>query len=210
MSRRRWPWLVAALVYALFWLWYTPLGGPLTEAEIESFAAALARQGGDPQRIDMLRRFMVEDDGRHFLMVNLLDMAEAPPALPATGPEADAGALLDHYMEHMYPALLVRASHPVFAGRALFTALDVSGIDGAESWTRAAVVRYRSRRDMMEIATNPAFGDRHEYKLAALEKTVAFPVRPELHPGDPRLLLALALLALAGLVAALPGRRAPD
>jgi hypothetical protein len=55
-------------------------------------------------------------------------------------------------------------------------------------------MRYRSRRTMMEISTDPAFAGRHDFKLAALDKTIAFPVSPLLNPGDARLLLALALL----------------
>ena len=50
---------------------------------------------------------------------------------------------------------------------------------------------------------NPATSERHEYKLAALEKTIAFPVAPRLFFSDLRLLLALALLALVGLIDAL-------
>jgi hypothetical protein len=186
-------WLIPAMLYAVFWFWYTPLGGPLTAAEMERFAAAIA--GDDPERGARLRRFMTEDTGRQFIMVNLLDMAKAPGELPATGPGASADDLLDHYMEHMYPELLRRASHPLLAGPAVSTAMDVVGIDGAAEWTRVGLMRYRSRRDLLEIATDPRFGARHEYKVAALEKTIAFPIEPQLYLSDLRLLLALVLVA---------------
>jgi len=45
----------------------------------------------------------------------------------------------------------------------------------------------------MEIATNPAFHGSHEFKVAAMRKTIAFPIDPWFHLGDPRLLLALGL-----------------
>ncbi|MEQ8859749.1 MAG: hypothetical protein RIC56_13980 [Pseudomonadales bacterium] len=200
-------WGLAALVYAVFFVWYTPLGGPLTTAEIDHFTSLLTQEGRDPERVAALRRFMEDDDGGQFIMVNLLHMQADPPTLSATGPGADADALLGHYMEHMYPALAQRACHPVFAGTAVYGAMDLVGIEGAETWSQAALMRYRSRRDLLEIATNPAFGGRHEYKLAALEKTIAFPVEPGFYLSDPRLLLALLLLVVAGAIDALLYRR---
>jgi hypothetical protein len=193
-------WGVPVLLWAAFFAWYTNLSGPMTAAEVEAVVARLSAEGRDPVRIATLRRFMEEDTGRQFLMTNLLDAAEAPPALPATGPGADADALLNHYMAHMYPELFRRASHPVYAGAVAFQAMDVAGIAGAESWTRVALMRYRSRRDLIEIATNPAFDERHEYKLAALEKTIAMPTETQIYLSDPRWLLALVLLLLVLIV----------
>ncbi len=154
-------------------------------------------------RVERFRRFFAADTGEQFVMINVLDAAEAPPALPATGPGASADALMNHYMEHMYPELLRRACHPVFMGEAVGDSLDVHGIPGAESWSRAALMRYRSRRDLLEIIDGPSTGERHEYKLAALDKTIAFPVAPRLFLSDLRVLLALGLLALVGLIDAL-------
>jgi len=189
-------WLVPGVLYGAFWYWYTPLGGPLTPTEIEAVVTRLEQGGGDPARIARLRAFMENDDGRHFVMVNYLDMADVPPTLPATGPGATADDLMNHYMEHMYRELFKRACHPVFAGTVVHSALDLAGIDGADEWTRVGLVRYRSRRDMIEIATDPAFGERHDYKIGALDKTIAVPVSPDLYLSDPRFLLALILLAV--------------
>jgi hypothetical protein len=54
-------------------------------------------------------------------------------------------------------------------------------------------MRYRSRRDMVEIAGNSEFQGSHEFKIAAMAKTIAFPLDPWLSLGDPRLLFALIL-----------------
>lgn len=199
LSGRTWLWALPFGLWVLFTIWYTDFKGPLTSAEIERFSARLEAMGAPPDRIQRLRRFMEEDSGRQFIMVNALDLTEEPPTLPATGPGAPAEALMAHYMEHMYPALFRRACHPLFAGLAVFPALDLVGIAGAENWTRVGLMRYRSRRDMLEISTNPVFGGRHEYKVAALEKTIAFPVETQLYLSDPRWLLALLLLAIVGL-----------
>ena len=103
---------------------------------------------------------------------------------------------MDRYMEHMYPELLKRASHPVLFGQATAPALDIWGIEGADQWTTAGLMRYRSRRDMLEIAGNPDFFGPHEFKIASMNKTIAFPADPWMQAGDPRLLLALLLIIL--------------
>ena len=55
--------------------------------------------------------------------------------------------------------------------------------EGMETWTQGAGMRYRSRRDLLEIATNPAFRGSHEFKVAAMRKTIAFPIDPWLQLG---------------------------
>ena len=103
-------------------------------------------------------------------------------------------------MEYMYSAMLRRASHPVFLASAVNTSLDIVGIDGAEDWNLVVVMRYRSRRDLLEIATNPEFLDRHDFKIAALTKTIAYPSESKIYMSDPRVLLVLMLLALVALI----------
>ena len=68
-------------------------------------------------------------------------------------------------------------------------------------------MRYRSRRDMWKIAGDPRFASRHEYKVAALDKTIAFPVQPQLMMSAPRFVLLLLILAALGVVDALIWRR---
>lgn len=199
-SLRVWVWGVPIVLYALFWLWYTPLSGPMTQSEIDEAVAALEDRGTAPETIDLLRTFFEQDDGKSFIIVNILDLAEDPVDLPATGPGASADEIMGHYMEYMWPALFSRASHPIFAGQAVADSVDVVGIEGAEQWGSAALMRYRSRRDMWEISSHPSFRERHDYKVAALEKTIAFPVAPQLVLGDPRFLLILILLAALSLI----------
>jgi hypothetical protein len=207
VNKRLCLWLISLAIYGVFCAWYTNLSGPLSEAEIAQFIARMEQGGASPQRVANLRRFMEEDTGRQFIMINALDMRDDPPDLPATGPDATAAELIDHYMQHMYPAQLARASHPVFFGRAVFDAMDVSGIEGAEHWEHGALFRYRSRRDIVEIATNPAFDERHDYKMGALEKTIAFPVETVLYYSDMRLMLALLLFSLVSIIDLLIYRR---
>lgn len=199
-SVRFWVWCIPLILYGVFWLWYTPLSGPMTQSEIDEIIASLQQRGADQDAVERLRRFFQEDDGQSFIMVNIIDMADDPVDMSATGPDASAEDLMGHYMEYMWPALFSRASHPVFAGQAVGEAMDVVGIEGAMRWDSAALMRYRSRRDLWEISSHPSFRDRHDYKVAALEKTIAFPVSPQLLLGDPRLILFLAIMTVLSLV----------
>lgn len=195
MNRSRMSlWLIGAAVYGVFALWYSNTGGPLTTAEIARYTALFEARGITGEQKQTMTQFMTTDTGRQIIVINNLDLNESPIELPATGPNASAGELIDHYMEHMYPAQLKRASHPVFFGRAISPAIDLSGIVGGQNWDQGALFRYRSRRDLLEIATDPAFSSRHDYKMAALEKTIAYPVESVLYLSDLRLLLLLVLL----------------
>ena len=66
-------------------------------------------------------------------------------------------------------------------------------------WYTGALVRYRSRRDLLEIVTDPEFRGRHHFKVAALDKTIAYPIETPFYPGDPRLLLGLIAALLISL-----------
>jgi hypothetical protein len=71
--------------------------------------------------------------------------------------------------------------------------MDVIGRRWVERLGYGGLVRYRSRRDFLEIVTDPAFSGKHHFKAAALEKTIAFPVEPDFNLGDPRLLIGLLI-----------------
>ena len=119
------------------------------------------------------------------------DAAPSSRTRQGAGPEE----LMNIYMEHMYAEQFKRASHPVFFGHAVHTVLDIAGIDNATSWTHGALFRYRSRADLIEIALHPSSYERHEYKIAALTKTIAYPIEPTIYLSDLRF-LALLIMSL--------------
>lgn len=200
MSTRMKLWLVPALLYAVFVFWYTDLKGPLSDAEVDEFIATMTANGSEPEVIAFIEKFGREDSGRQFLMVNNIDYNENPGNVAGADRGESAEQLMGRYMEHMIPALLLRACHPVIMGSVIYPSMDLVGIEGAETWDAAALFRYRSRRALLEIVTNPAFSGKHHFKTAALEKTIAYPMETSLYLGDPRLLLGLILLAVTALI----------
>ena len=139
---------------------------------------------------------MEEDTGDDFVMINVVHLYDTPLQIDGVAPDDTTDDVLAKYMEYMFPAMLSRASHPVFQGPAVSPAMDIMNAKGMEVWSAGAGVRYRSRRDLLDIATNPVFAGRHEFKVAAMVKTIAFPVDPFIYLGDPRLVLALLLVLI--------------
>ena len=199
MTRTRWIWLVLFLLYAGFFSWYTSFAGPLSPQEIAHYMSRFESREPppSPDGVARLRKFMEDDSGDDFVMVNVIDMYETPLQVAGVEPGETSGEVLAKYMDYMLPQLFARASHPVLYGQAASSAMDLMNADGMEQWSQGAGMRYRSRRDMLEIATNPAFAGSHEFKIAAMRKTIAFPIDPWFQLGDPRLVLGL-LLALIG------------
>ena len=172
-------WVPISFIYILFFLWYTNLSGPLTDQEIETYEKTYEKSDSERRDSEQWKKafkFMSEDDGKDFYMVNFLDSNEAPRTMEATGEGATSLELQAYYMDYMWPQLFKRASHPVFFAYVLNPALDIVAAQGMEEWDIVAIFRYRSRRDLFEIGMNPVFEERHEYKVEALDKTIAIPV----------------------------------
>ena len=195
-------WISLLVIYSSFFIWYTDIGGKLSDEEIQYYADKFesnALKDGrvlEPRIMELLQKFMEEDSGKQFLMVNVIDMSENPTFPDGTVSEESADNLMNEYMEHMYGELIKRASHPAFIGNVVNGSMDLVGIENAEVWETAALFRYKSRRAFLEIVTHPDMNSKHKYKIAALEKTIAFPVEAQLYLGDPRLLLGFIFLIL--------------
>jgi hypothetical protein len=201
-------WFILIFIYCTFFVWYTDLGGKLNSNEIATYLVKMqdnretvgfsspAEKEKAKKQGAIIEEFMREDSGRQFFVVNNIDMSDNPQDVEGAQPGEDADQLMGRYMEHMYAELFKRASHPVFAGNAVSPAIDIVGIENADSWDSAALMRYKSRRAFMEIVSNPKMRGKHEFKIAALNKTIAYPVETVVYLSDPRLLLGFILLII--------------
>jgi hypothetical protein len=188
-----------AWLYFLFWRWYTGKQKPLTPNEIEKYLQKLAERNPDPVVFERMQAFLQNDTGHSFIMVNFIKLNDQPnftnnDRTPLT---ETSEAVLNRYNSAFLPGILKRACHPILFGKAAAQAVEVWGIPGGEEWTMVGLVRYRSRRDMIEAATAPGFQEIHGFKVAAIEKTIAVPIEPLLQLGDPRVFAGmLALLSI--------------
>mgnify|MGYP001185994632 CR=1 FL=1 len=184
-------WGFALLFYACFWCWYVGFRKKITAEEVDEIMVFFNSHDSMSEKRKMsLQKFFSNDDGKDFVMVNLLDLAQ---------PRRESSKKLAAYQKVFLGALLRKAGHPVFVATAASGNIENVACEHADDWSAAGMVRYRSRRDMLEIAGNPDFQGPHEFKIAAMNKTIAFPADPWMQAGDPRFLLALLLL-IAGLL----------
>jgi hypothetical protein len=185
-----WIWGLAAALYGVFWAWYMGFGRRIDAAQIESLMALLRGHGADEAQCAVLRRFLEQDTGRSFVMVNLLQL---------NTPKAAARSAMEAYQKRFMGRLLRLAGHPLFIGRAASDRnIEQWGIE-ADGWDAVGLVRYRSRRDLARMVAFSFEGDTRDTKHLALERTFALPVDPWMVSGGVCALVALALALLAAL-----------
>jgi hypothetical protein len=197
-----WPFAVAAIAYLLFRLWYDGVRGPLTSAEIDDGLARIAARGGS-QGTDTaaFRTFLEADDGREFVMLNLVKFTSGMATHPGTGEQVPARSLMAHYSRHFIRRLMQRGGHPALVARKVGPYVDAWGdVQPDPGWSIMGYMRYRSRRDLLALAADPSFGPLHAYKALGTATTLSFPTQRvlALYVG-PRLWVALVLLLAAAL-----------
>jgi hypothetical protein len=194
---------MAALAYLAFRLWYDGTRKALSANEIDHFLQ-LVRERGDrgPEEIATIQKFMEEDDGKEFIMVNLIEFNASPVTHPDTGGAIKAPALLREYTRPFMGNILRRAGHPVIAGAGVGGYLDAWNTPPDPGWHMAGLVRYRSRRDAIVLSlADPAFAEIHKYEIAAMKQTFAFPMKTQVALyASPRLTVALVLALGAALL----------
>jgi hypothetical protein len=176
-----WVWGVALLGYAAFLAWYFNWRGPLSKAEVETLIARMQANNvghGDQDEMPVIRRFLEEDDGREFFMLNVIRLSEVDVADPVTGEMLPARQVMAGYTRMFMPALFARGGHPALAARRIGGMVDTWGLTDVPEWSMMGYIRYRSRRDLAHLICNPRFGGAHAFKFAAMPQTFNFPTRP--------------------------------
>ena len=196
-------WVTALQVYLAFRAWYDGLRKPLTADEVAEYTRLL-EQRADMESVDMavMRKFLEEDDGKEFIMMNLLQYNPSPMKHPDTGQDVQADSVLQEYFRPFMGQVIRRAGHPVIAGRAVGGYLDAWNTPPDPGWHGAGLIRYRSRRDIIELSLASAkFQNLHKYKVAALKQTISFPTHTQMGLyASPRVTVAMALALTAALL----------
>jgi hypothetical protein len=189
--------LAIIVFYALFLLWYGGRTRPLSTAEVDEFLQLLVRNGldhDDPELFASVKRLLEKDDGRSFLMLNLIryrDKAAYPPGTPYGDNAMEADR---RYARAFFPYLLRYGNIPVLISRRTGSFIEPSN---ATPWQVVAMIRYRSRRDFIRSVRAVVGKNVMIHKWAAIDTTHVFPVRPLFDLIPIRLLVALTLACLA-------------
>ena len=184
-------WGAAALIYALFWVWYVGLKGKLSETEVEQYMQRFEALGLTADKLANLHQFLAKDDGREWFMINLLELKS---------PKRESAKLLQSYSKTFMAGMYKRAGHPFFVANAKAKNIENLHCEHADNWTATGIIRYRSRRDCAETLLDTFGSEHHSDKLASLEKTLAFPATTNLLMGSPRVLVAMGLALVAALI----------
>ena len=207
-----WIWVLALGLYVVFRLWYDNWKGPLSPQEVNDFMNQISdlkmSEYSDPKD---LRAFLQADDGKEFVMVNLVRVHTGELAHPHTGKPTKGIDLLREYGNSFVKVLVRHGGHPVLVMRKVGGYIDSWNTPPDPGWHVAGSMRYRSRRDMMKLALDPSVRDVHILKTAATATTFSFPSQVVLGLAiRPRVWVALlltlsaALVHLASLIALIP------
>ena len=199
-----WVWLVAAALYACFLLFYNNWSGKLTQEEIDTMLARAQSQGpGEINDLSIIRKFLEADDGREFVMVNLVRVSDSIVTDHSTGAQVPAGDMMKAYSKAFMPRLIKHGGHPALAARKVGGYVDAWKVGPDPGWTIVGFMRYRSRRDMIKMVVDPTFTDAHKYKLLGVEETFSFPTQPFIRAYASPRVTVLLILALAAALAQL-------
>lgn len=202
-----WIWAAAGLVYLAFIGWYQNWRGKVRPQEVEAFFARARARGADAHNdLEILQAFLAADDGREFFMVNLVKVAPGDVPDPDTGEPVSGRAMLARYTGPFMRRLFQHGGHPALAARKVGGYVDAWNTTPDPGWSIVGYMRYRSRRDLMELAGDERFSTIHRFKIAGTAQTYSFPTQPLiLTLAGPRIWVALvlALAASAGQIAIL-------
>lgn len=180
------------MTYAAFWCWYVGFRKKITPEEVDQTMSLFGSDGSwNEKQQESLRHFLANDNGKDFVMVNLLHLKS---------PRRESRKKLAIYQKIFLGALLRKAGHPVMIATAASGNIENVACDHADDWGAAGMIRYRSRRDLMEMLPATIGSKHHHLKLESLEKTFAFPSSPWFMLGGPRIVVALAIALIAALV----------
>ena len=155
---------------------------------------------GDQDEMPVIRRFLEEDDGREFFMLNVIRLSETDVADPVSGEMRPVRQVMAGYTRMFMPALFARGGHPALAARRIGGMVDTWGLKEVPEWSMMGYIRYRSRRDLAHLVCNPRFSGAHAFKFAAMPQTFNFPTRPMIMTlAGPRIWVGLSFALVAAM-----------
>lgn len=193
---------VLLAIFIGFATWQNPgnVRGKLTGAEIDRYMAAAQSLHMPPDQkplfLNRLRAWMEADDGEPFYNLNVMrfytQLHRGPDEPNFVGtPEASNA----HYEALTAPLLLKIGAYPTFAGDVHEANLFGYGPE-LDNWNRIVVVRYPSRRALLDLLSDPTYQAGEPYKAMALDQLLLVPVAGQIVLPDATWLVGAACLIL--------------
>ena len=176
MRRNLVIWAALVALYGTFLFWHAPRHPPLDPTEWR-MALTQADFGAEALSEGVAALFD-SDDGRPFYMINILDTRTVAAYPDGQFPDITEGAeAARRYGAGIIPELLRRGSYPMFLASPQATLLESISAETAR-FEEVGIVRYRSRRDFLDMITGAPFQSILVHKWASLEGTIVIPAVP--------------------------------
>ena len=183
--------LIPAVTASMLMYWYQWGARALSPSEVSDYMAKIEAQKQRPgarHNLPALRQFLIEDDGEPVYTVNLYnfhDLADYPADSGFGGSGTEA---YDRFSKVMISLMVKRGSHPIYSS---------DWADQANSnWDRIVIVRYRSRRDLVDLFASNQFAESSLHKWASLREHERMLVQA-IHIPDGKLVIMLLAIFLA-------------
>ena len=109
-----------------------------------------------------LRKFLNEDDGKPIYTVNLYHFHQTANYAKGSAYNGSGEQAYDRFSQAMIPMMLKRGSHPIYGSN--------WSDSSSGNWDRIVIVRYRSRRDLVDLFATKDFADASLHKWASIKE----------------------------------------
>jgi hypothetical protein len=186
--------IFAGATYIALLFWYEWSARTLSPSEVDDYMAVIEGQTQVPgARHDLpaLRSFLEQDDGKPVYTVNMYRFHDIASYPQGSGYGGTGEQAYERFSKVMIPLMISRGSHPIYGSNWV----DVSN----SRWDRIVIVRYRRRRDLVDLFATDDFADASLHKWASLADHDRMLVQA-VHIPDGRFLIMIIGL-LSGLMA---------
>jgi hypothetical protein len=189
------PWTTSISIGVVFFFsllyWYQWSAHTLSGDEIDTYLSKIEAQTQTPGgRHDMvaLRGFLESDDGHPIYTINLYKFHKQAAYPAESGFTGTGEQAYDRFSKVMISLMAERGSHPIYGS---------SWVDTSSDWDRIVVVRYRSRRDLVDLFATDTFAEASLHKWASIREHQRMLVQATHIPDGKFIFLALALIVTA-------------
>jgi hypothetical protein len=177
-------WSFFILINLSFSVWNGYFSKALSQEEINHYSAILHEKNPEISLNDY-KEILSNDKGEPIYMVNVIKYFDHTSATNLKDKNSDSKKVAKPYRDYVGKFLIQRGSYPIFIGKASGGTAASWGVskDDSQGWSEAVIVRYKNIRTLLQMASNSTFQKKFTYKVAALEKTIAYPTDAKLIMG---------------------------
>ena len=168
--------IAGGFFYGCFLLWHFNWRGPMQADEIANMLEILKSNDINKHSdLTVLHEFMLSDTGKDFCMANFVELAASDVKDPVTGELLAPRKAVEKYTKGILPIMLKHGCYPVYQALKVGGHIDSWGSDDKFEFPAIAMMRWRSRRDFMNIVTDPAFSAAISFKYQSITRTISVP-----------------------------------